>query len=76
MARTDDEFDTTDVHDPLAGWTTFGSPLARNVTATVKLEYHLSLVAGNRGMTAIYKTEPKRRSITVLRADKIMVRED
>jgi hypothetical protein len=55
----DDEFDTTDVSDPMTGWTTLGTPTSHNINSTVKSHYYIRQAAtATFGMVGIYKAIP------------------
>lgn len=58
-ATNDDEFDTTDVSDPMTGWTTLGTPTAHNINSTVKSHYYIRQAAtASTDLVGIYKAIP------------------
>lgn len=55
----DDEFDVTDVSDPMTGWTTLGTPTTHNINSTRASNYYVKLNAtGTTALTGIYKACP------------------
>jgi hypothetical protein len=55
----DDEFNTTDVSDPMTGWTTLGTPTSHTINSTVKGHYYVRQAAtATLGLVGIYKAIP------------------
>jgi hypothetical protein len=58
-ATNDNEFETTDVADPMTGWTTLGAPTAHDMNSTAKSHYYVSKSAtAGPGQHGIYKANP------------------
>ena len=58
-ATNDDEFDTTDVSDPMTGWTTLGTPTSHNINSSFLSHYYVSkAAAASVSCVGIYKAVP------------------
>lgn len=69
-ATDDDEFDSTDTSDPMAGWTTLGSPTSHNTNSTAKSHYYVSKTATAGPAThGIYKAKSPTFTVTAKLAD-------
>jgi hypothetical protein len=54
----DDEFDITDITDPMIGWTTMGTVTSHNINSAAKSMYYMNLAAAGNLVNGIVKTCP------------------